>query len=55
MVLLPKWSRENLLKTKNFENFMIFIEWLELVEMQKDTNITTFVSIRKLAKNYVVC
>ena len=26
----------------------------ELVEMQKDTNVTTFVSIRKLEKNYAV-
>ena len=26
----------------------------ELVEMQKDTKVTTFVSIRKLEKNYAV-
>ena len=26
----------------------------ELVEMPKDTNVTTFVSIKKLAKNYAV-
>ena len=48
-----KRSRKNLSKTKNFEKFTIFIEWLELVEMPKDTNVTTFVSIKKLAKNYV--
>ena len=44
MVFLPKWLRKNLSKTKNFKKFMIFREWLELAEMQKDTN----VSIRKL-------
>ena len=44
MVFLPKRLRKNLLKTKNFKKFMIFRKWLELVEMQKDAN----VSIRKL-------
>ena len=44
MVLLPKRLRKNLSKTKNFKKFMIFRKWLELVEMQKDAN----VSIRKL-------
>ena len=39
---------------ENFEKVTIFIEWLELVEMPKDTNVTTFVSIKKLAKNYAV-
>ena len=50
MVFLPKRSRKNLSKTKNFEKFMIFIEWLELVEMLKDANVTTFVSIKKTRK-----
>ena len=49
-----KRSRKNLSKTKNFEKFTIFIEWLELVEMPKDTNVTTFASIKKLTKNYAV-
>ena len=49
----PKTVEKNLSKTKNFEKFTIFIEWLELVEMPKDTNVTTFVSIKKLAKSYV--
>ena len=44
MVFLPKRLRKNLSKTKNFKKFMIFRKWLELVEMQKDAN----VSIRKL-------
>ena len=51
MVFLPKRSRKNLSKTKNFEKFTIFIEWLELVEMPKDTNVTTFISIKKPRKN----
>ena len=50
----PKTVEKNLSKTKNFEKFMIFIEWLELVEIPKDTNVMTFVSIKKLAKNYAV-
>ena len=50
MMFLPKRSRKNLLKTKNVEKFTIFIEWLELVEMPKDTNVTTFVSIKKTRK-----
>ena len=54
MVFRPKRSRKNLSKTKNFEKFTIFIEWLELVEMLKDTNVTTFISITKPAKNYEV-
>ena len=54
MVLLPKPPRKNLSKAKNFEMFTIFIEWLELVEMWKDTNLTTSVLIKKLAKNYAV-
>ena len=44
MVFLPKRLRKNISKTKNFKKFMIFRKWLELVEMQKDAN----VSIRKL-------
>ena len=44
MVFLPIWLRKNLSKMKNFKKFMIFRKWLELVEMQKDAN----VSIRKL-------
>ena len=40
MVFLPKWLRKNLLKMKNFEKFMIFRKWLELAEMQKDTNVS---------------
>ena len=35
MVLLPKRLRKNLLKTKNFKKFTIFIEWLELVVGKK--------------------
>ena len=50
MVFLLKQSRKNLSKTKNLEKFTIFIEWLELVEMPKDTNVTTFVSIKKTRK-----
>ena len=46
--VLQKRLRKNLSKTENFEKVMIFIEWLELAEMQKDANVTTFVSIRKL-------
>ena len=44
MVFLPKRLRKNLSKMKNFKKFMIFRKWLELVEMQKNAN----VSIRKL-------
>ena len=40
MVFLPKWLRKNLSKMKNFEKFMIFRKWLELAEMQKDTNVS---------------
>ena len=39
---------------ENFEKVTIFIEWLELVEMPKDTNVTRFLLIKKLAKNYAV-
>ena len=50
MVFFQKRSRKNLLKTKNFEKFTIFIEWFELVEMSKDTNVTAFVLIKKTRK-----
>ena len=50
----PETVEKNLSKMKNFEKFTIFIEWLELVEMPKDTNVMTFVLIKKLAKNYAV-
>ena len=39
---------------ENFEKVTIFIEWLELVEMPKDTNVKRFLLIKKLAKNYAV-
>ena len=40
MVFLPIWLRKNLSKMKNFKKFMIFRKWLELAEMQKDTNVS---------------
>ena len=40
MVFLLIWLRKNLSKMKNFKKFMIFRKWLELAEMQKDTNVS---------------
>ena len=40
MVFLRIWLRKNLSKMKNFKKFMIFRKWLELAEMQKDTNVS---------------
>ena len=40
MVFLSIWLRKNLSKMKNFKKFMIFRKWLELAEMQKDTNVS---------------
>ena len=50
MVFLPKRSRKNLSKMKNFDKFTIFKEWLEFVEMPNNTNVTTFVLIKKTRK-----
>ena len=35
---LLKLLKKNLLKMKAFVKFMIFIEWLKLIKMQKDIN-----------------
>ena len=39
---------------KTFVKFMIFIEWLKLVKMQKDINEMILNLIKSLAKNHAV-